>query len=411
MLMLKSKTFVLTLLLALNFPLSIVAQKELKALKSYVKAGRSADALSEVNRLTADSAWKENPQIYALAFQAHSRVLDTQNEKMYLKQSADTAAFFGAVRGMFSAAHYCERAECQLVSSGKGKVKYRTAHATVLADLLPNLFAAARYYYSHNRFNEAEDAAYLFLNTYDNLTFWGKVPHAQVSTLQRRLASLIHVQGNYQMKKYERVFTYASDALEYQPARAEVLDELAYSRLQMGDSVAYRDTLLSAIREFPERESFFEQLEKYYLEKEQYVSLLSLANEILERDSTRIDAMHSAAYSLFILDRESELQEMAHKLLAHDSNDGPGNYYTATLYMRRAEAIDLPIYRNNPVGYRAKSTERKQWYALAREPMEKYRELRPDNARLWAPKLYDIYLHLNMGKEFEEINKIMKTIK
>jgi len=29
----------------------------------------------------------------------------------------------------------------------------------------------------------------------------------------------------------------------------------------------------------------------------------------------------------------------------------------------------------------------------------------PDAPRLWAPLLYDVYLNLNLGKEFEEISK------
>jgi hypothetical protein len=37
--------------------------------------------------------------------------------------------------------------------------------------------------------------------------------------------------------------------------------------------------------------------------------------------------------------------------------------------------------------------------------MERYRQLRPDDAKRWKPILYDAYLNLNMGKEFSEINQ------
>ena len=40
--------------------------------------------------------------------------------------------------------------------------------------------------------------------------------------------------------------------------------------------------------------------------------------------------------------------------------------------------------------------------------MEKYRQLVPDDNARWAPALYRIYLNLNMGKEFEEIDRLMK---
>jgi hypothetical protein len=40
--------------------------------------------------------------------------------------------------------------------------------------------------------------------------------------------------------------------------------------------------------------------------------------------------------------------------------------------------------------------------------MEKYRELAPDESQRWAPALYRIYLNLNKGKQFEEIDRLMR---
>ena len=41
--------------------------------------------------------------------------------------------------------------------------------------------------------------------------------------------------------------------------------------------------------------------------------------------------------------------------------------------------------------------------------MEKFRELEPDEKNKWAPSLYRIYLNRNMGKQFEEIDKIINN--
>ena len=40
--------------------------------------------------------------------------------------------------------------------------------------------------------------------------------------------------------------------------------------------------------------------------------------------------------------------------------------------------------------------------------MEKVRELQPDMVDRWASPLYRIYLNLNKGKEFDEMDKILK---
>ena len=41
--------------------------------------------------------------------------------------------------------------------------------------------------------------------------------------------------------------------------------------------------------------------------------------------------------------------------------------------------------------------------------MEKYRKMAPSDQKRWAPALYRIYFNLNMGKEFEEIDRTMRN--
>ena len=51
------------------------------------------------------------------------------------------------------------------------------------------------------------------------------------------------------------------------------------------------------------------------------------------------------------------------------------------------------------------------YYKEALPYLEKYRSLCPDNADKWAMPLYSIYLNLNMGKQFEEIDELIKKRK
>ena len=43
--------------------------------------------------------------------------------------------------------------------------------------------------------------------------------------------------------------------------------------------------------------------------------------------------------------------------------------------------------------------------------MEDYRRLAADEKQRWAPALYRIYLNLNMGKQFEEIDQLISSTK
>ena len=50
----------------------------------------------------------------------------------------------------------------------------------------------------------------------------------------------------------------------------------------------------------------------------------------------------------------------------------------------------------------------RKMYQNALAPLEKYRELAPDEKQKWGPALYRVYFNLNMGKQFDEIDKILK---
>ena len=50
-------------------------------------------------------------------------------------------------------------------------------------------------------------------------------------------------------------------------------------------------------------------------------------------------------------------------------------------------------------------------YREARPCMEMVRRLQPDRQERWASPLYRIYLNLNLGKEFVEIERVLNTKK
>jgi hypothetical protein len=49
-----------------------------------------------------------------------------------------------------------------------------------------------------------------------------------------------------------------------------------------------------------------------------------------------------------------------------------------------------------------------EYYRKAMPYLEHYRELVPEDKSKWGIPLYTIYLNLNMGKEFDEIDKLLE---
>ena len=77
----------------------------------------------------------------------------------------------------------------------------------------------------------------------------------------------------------------------------------------------------------------------------------------------------------------------------------PEPYFNAGMaYMKMADQLnatnDKKLYRDH--------------YQHARTYMEYYRLLMPKEQEKWGPALYRIYLNLNLGKQFDEIDKLLK---
>lgn len=102
----KQKTMVLLLLLLMITPCLRAQKKELSQARSYIKSGKDFDKAEKLmtDLLKKDSANRTNEKIYLTWFQAVTEQYKAANEKLYLKQKYDTAAFFNLTRRLYSIA-------------------------------------------------------------------------------------------------------------------------------------------------------------------------------------------------------------------------------------------------------------------------------------------------------------------
>ena len=80
-------------------------------------------------------------------------------------------------------------------------------------------------------------------------------------------------------------------------------------------------------------------------------------------------------------------------------------YYNAGVaYINKAIELDKQYTKANP-------KLRKQviaYYNMSLPYMEKHRVLAPDQKDKWGAALYKIYLELNMGNKFDEIDRLLR---
>ena len=100
-----------------------------------------------------------------------------------------------------------------------------------------------------------------------------------------------------------------------------------------------------------------------------------------------------------------ECISLCNKIISLDKNHSEAYLNAALAYFNQAVKIDNSKNRS-----REKRSQMIALYRKALPYMQTYRKLAPNAKEQWAMPLYTIYLNLNMGKEFDEVDAIVKSM-
>ena len=136
----------------------------------------------------------------------------------------------------------------------------------------------------------------------------------------------------------------------------------------------------------------------YYTARGQHEEALRVVDRILEVNDSSQLYLYAKSTVLFSMERYDESIALSDSLIA--MNDSmPDPYYNAgTAYLNKALKLH-PLREKKQL---------KATYQKARHYMERYRQLAPEQQQKWGPALYRIYLNLNMGRQFDEIDRLLK---
>jgi tetratricopeptide (TPR) repeat protein len=135
-----------------------------------------------------------------------------------------------------------------------------------------------------------------------------------------------------------------------------------------------------------------------YTSKGNYTKALSVADEALAVDSLHPLFLLAKSTMLLNVGNYAQCIKFSDRLIAVDSEMADAYYNAGTAYLNIALNMDARKYRK----------QIRKMYQQAMPYMETYRKLAPDERQKWGPALYRIYFNLNMGKQFDEIDKILK---
>lgn len=402
----KSKTLVLLLLLLLKTPCLTLAQKtkentirqDLSQARTYIKSGKNVEQAEKLmtDRLKRDSASRTDKRVFLTWYQAVQKQFDAANERLYLKQRQDTAAFFSLVRRMFIILEALDSLDMLPDKKGRVAPEYRSSHAKLLDGYRPNLFNGGVYHVRHDDYRQAYDYFEQYIDCCRQPLFTG---YGYDST-DVRMKDAAYWATYCGSKMGDPVLTlrYRHRALADTARMPFTLRYMADARRQLKDDSLYVATLREGFQRFPEDTYFFPHLVDYYTSHQQYALADEAATRALEFNDSNALFLLAKSSVLLLQGRHRESISYSERLMAQNDSLPEPYFNMATAWLNIALKMDS----------RKERRQQRAAYQQARPYMERYRQIVPDGVDKWGPALYRIYLNLNLGKQFDEIDRLLK---
>ena len=389
--------------LMLMSPVAASAQKkEIQTAKDQVKAGKNLDqAAASMKKLLADSANRTNRKIWTIYFDAVRKQYEQGNEKLYLKQKYDTAQLFNYTRQLFEVAFQYDSVETAPDKKGRRDFEFRKGHSDYLAHIRSNLYNGGIWFLNKKKYPDA----YKFFDCYIECASQPMFKQRNYGEKDKHLptAAYYAVYSGYKMKDPKATLHHSYEALKDTVHYNYMLQYLAETYMLEKDTARYVASLKEGFKRVPTFPYFFPRLVEYYVVRNQLDSAMTVVNEALTvvPDSD----VYLAAKSNLLLEQGKlqECIEVSKNVIEVNQKLGDPYYNAGICYFNLAVEQD-----KNSHNSRKMKEQVEENYKKALPYLVKYREMEPKEQGKWAFPLYTIYLNLNMGKEFDEIDKVMK---
>ena len=399
------KQFSLLFLLMMS-PMVVPAQKkEIQTAKDQVKAGRDLDkAVASMKKLLNDSVNRTNKKIWTVYFDAVRKQYEQGNEKLYLKQKYDTAQLFNYTRQLFEVALQFDSVEAVPDKKGRKNLEFRKGHKDYLAHIRSNLYNGGIWFLNKQKYQDA----YKFFDCYIDCAEQPMFKSYNYMEKDKHLptAAYYAVYSGYKMKNPKATLHHSYMALKDTVHYNYMLQYLAETYALEKDTARYVASLKEGFKRVPTFPFFFPRLVEHYVDNAQLDSAMVVVDEALTvvPDSD----LYLAAKSNLLLDQGKlkECIEVSQKVIGVNPEMPEPYYNVGICYFNQAVEQDKNSQNSRHVKAQVEAD-----YKKALPYLVKYRELEPKEQGKWAFPLYTIYLNLNMGKEFDEIDKVMRQSK
>lgn len=386
------------------FSASVIRQAKEAIKKKQNLEATAKNLLAEAAK--PDTKHKDRVECYVLAAECWKRVNDAENMKLYLHQKYDTAKFFSSIQQMYQLLEKADSLEMEPDEKGRLRIHNRRNSHDLLVNYRKNVFAGGNWYFRKVNMKEALP----FFQTYIDATespIFATDDFMNTDTLMPNVGYLA-VHAAYLSQNHDAVLKYAPLAMKAGIRNYIIQEYVTKAWIAKGDTTQHLATMWEGLHKYPQHTYFYSHLIDYLIEERNYERGVSVTDSMIAWSDT-VALFHYAKSLLMLkLHRDEDAIKAADACIKLDSN------YVDAHYNKGIAALNLAVIfaETACTDYTNPQCQRDReflqgLYQLARKPMERVRQLQPENKERWAAPLYRIYLHLNMGKEFDEMDKIL----
>lgn len=371
-------------------------KNDITSIKDNLKKGRDLEKGEKTLRAyLRDTLHQDDITLHLLLNDVLRKQYASANEKMYLRTSTDTATLMNIGKRMFLAAESLDSLDARPDHKGRVAPAHRHRHAHFLKPYYDNLYKGGVYFYKHKKWQEAWECFDTYIQCHRQPLF----STVELDTTKLVEAAFLAMHSAANQSSFQRVMKYSEDALKEKSEEESTLRLLANISIENKDTTRYLHYLNEGFRKYYSSDYFFPYLIDYHLSRGDYQKASEYTDTALSKDSVNVLFL-LARHEICMLQKDyAKALSFGLSLLERDDSIATPNYNVGYIYYLKAQeamkAINMP--------YRKRLTTAQEWYRKSMPYMQRYKQLAPEKKALWKPILYDIYLNLNMGKEFMEI--------
>ena len=376
----------------------VAQRRQIGDARTILKSGKNLDKAEKLmTDLLKDSANLENPRIYDVWLEAVEKQYGQLNEKMYKKEKIDTVQLFTLTKRMFTIAERLDSLDMLPDKKGKVNLQYRKANSEKLMTYRPNLFFGGAYYVRKSEFDKAFDLFETYIDCSQQPLFEAQ-DLMNTDTRMGEAAYWASYSG-YRMNDPVKTLRYIELARRDTAKLESTLLYAAEAWRMLNDETQYQTILWEGFRLNPHSSYFFPRLIDSYTARGNYEQGLAVANEALKSDSLNQLFLFAKSTMQLNLGQYADCLMTSEQLINMNCEMADAYYNAGTACLNIILKMDSRNHKK----------QIKRMYQRALPYMEAYRRLAPQEKDRWAPALYRIYFNLNMGKQFDEIDKLLQN--